>query len=310
MMLGLQRLGCRPVRRILWDYVAERLSEGLLETVERHLAGCSACRREAESLRQAQALLSAYRRVPIVPPRSDWHAVRERLMLLPQPLPPLPHERRRSRPVLSGGLIALLLIAALGYRDLRAFAPQSHFRPAASSTVVLTQPMPPKQVQPTAALIVKNPQGQQDKHVAEPKSIPVSIIRSTNAGEMTKGIAARDSANEGYSFALFPVPFSLNSPQPQTHRQDNAASRHYLVSAKRPGGMDSSPHFRPYKRRPGDGLQAMPDQDDSNGDRLAVAPNRGTLPVVDPNSYRQVGNEGAYIMPTLQPDPHDSDSPY
>jgi hypothetical protein len=78
-MKPLSRLTCRSVRRLLWEYAAERLSEGPMETVERHLADCENCRREMEALRRAQVALVAYRRQEPPASQANWQSLRQRL---------------------------------------------------------------------------------------------------------------------------------------------------------------------------------------------------------------------------------------
>ncbi|HZO87650.1 MAG TPA: anti-sigma factor [Chthonomonadaceae bacterium] len=141
-MSGFPFSACRAVQRALWDYAYNRLSEGPLEMVERHLPTCAACRSELESVRRTQALLAAYREQPPPPPRSDWEALRKRLI---EEVPaPAAREAHRQEPTVavvsvggarrysrssgiggwlpsvaySGGIAALLVVAALGYRLL------------------------------------------------------------------------------------------------------------------------------------------------------------------------------------------------
>lgn len=79
-MPGLRWAQCRRVRPVLWDYASERLSEGPMELVEQHLQTCAACRREVASLQNAQNFLSACRAVEEPAPRSDWNALRQRMV--------------------------------------------------------------------------------------------------------------------------------------------------------------------------------------------------------------------------------------
>ncbi len=143
-MLRFSRPACRKVQRALWDYANHRLSEGLMEIVERHLPDCSACRKELDSLRRAQCLLTAYRQETPPAPRTDWEDLRARLIeaghFAPQsayqPDPPVAlltaPKRERKRPtsgtgggwlpslMWSGGFAMLLLSAALSYHVFQA----------------------------------------------------------------------------------------------------------------------------------------------------------------------------------------------
>ena len=97
-MLGFGWLQCRHTRPALWDYASERLSEGPMEIVEKHLQACAVCRREVESLRNAQNFLSACRAEEEPAPSSDWNALRQRLLTqsparLPEPAMPRRHAR-------------------------------------------------------------------------------------------------------------------------------------------------------------------------------------------------------------------------
>jgi hypothetical protein len=141
-MFRIGRPTCRAVRRVLWDYAADRLSEGPMEMAERHLAECAACRREAESVRRAQSLLSACRQEPPPSPRSGWSELQDRLIgeglasprgvtvrSRPRALAPRWDHgggRRLQRPGgewlpkigLASGFASCLLLAAWGYRAL------------------------------------------------------------------------------------------------------------------------------------------------------------------------------------------------
>ena len=79
-MVGFRWAQCRRVRPVLWDYASERLSEGPMETVEQHLQTCGACRDEVVAARRAQQFLSACRACEEPAPRSDWNALRQRMV--------------------------------------------------------------------------------------------------------------------------------------------------------------------------------------------------------------------------------------
>lgn len=142
-MLRLFKARCRAVRGLLWDYTEERLSEGPMEMVEKHLHGCAACRREVESLRQAQSLLRAYRQQTPPAPRTGWDALRDQLMAEPSPMSApaagLQRHRRAAeergyivsgrsdrrsfwqpRFQLAGGMAVALFVTAVGFQMVRA----------------------------------------------------------------------------------------------------------------------------------------------------------------------------------------------
>ena len=99
-MLGFQWAQCRRVRPVLWDYASERLSEGPMELVEQHLQKCLACRAEVVTLQRAQQFLSACRAEEEPAPRSDWNALRQRIV--EENVTPLPQAAFASAPIAAG----------------------------------------------------------------------------------------------------------------------------------------------------------------------------------------------------------------
>lgn len=143
-MIKLWKAGCRPVRRLLWEYAEERLPEDAMERVERHLNSCASCRREIEGMRQAQKLLVAFRAQDPPPPRTGWATLRDRLTAEAGASLPAAHaghssrlplatleglysgDSRRTRrstwmPRLSltGSMAMVLLLGVFGYRTFR-----------------------------------------------------------------------------------------------------------------------------------------------------------------------------------------------
>jgi hypothetical protein len=116
------KLECRAIRRDLWDFAGDRLSEGPLERVERHLHQCASCRAEAEGLRRAQFALREVQQEIVPPPVTGWEALQRRLETEPQPI----DYGNAARPSLANGwmpklagataLACLLLTTAFGYR--------------------------------------------------------------------------------------------------------------------------------------------------------------------------------------------------
>ena len=74
-----KRWECRTVRQTLWDYAGERLSEGPMERVERHIENCTGCRQEMQAFRSAQSLLLTARQESPVPARSGWGDLQQRI---------------------------------------------------------------------------------------------------------------------------------------------------------------------------------------------------------------------------------------
>jgi hypothetical protein len=302
MMLGLARLQCRRVRHALWDYVAERLSEGPMETVERHLITCAACKREAESMRQAQGLLTACRREPIPAPRSDWNSLRARLQAEGQTMPravaehhPIVHSHlrhvdrlaatRRNRWVhslsRSGALACVFLLAAFGYRSLHMLN------------------MSNRQLKDT----------RQQFASTEQKSDGVRT-----SAETTDATQGYDPSTGGWD-ASAGNDFAANSPDPVVGRPTVEHSpmltaahkeRHPRIadalhlphekSSIQASSRDKALHFRPYKLRPEDALP----QTDAVEDRYAMS---NVVPI--PNS-----SNGIYATPSLTPVQYDGEAPY
>ncbi|MCS6775865.1 MAG: zf-HC2 domain-containing protein [Chloroherpetonaceae bacterium] len=74
-------LHCRHVRHALWDYVSDRLGEGTLEQVERHLRHCARCAREVEAIRRIHCLLQASQET-IPASRAGWQDLCDRIAAL------------------------------------------------------------------------------------------------------------------------------------------------------------------------------------------------------------------------------------
>ena len=128
---------CRSAQPLLWDYASERLSEEVMERVERHLGQCSSCHKELDSLKRAQGLLAACRAQEEPAPRSDWNDLQQRLVadglaqIAPSAGRRLPNSARRERVGIAGrapwtmqlatsaaGGFAAVLVLAFGYNAL------------------------------------------------------------------------------------------------------------------------------------------------------------------------------------------------
>ena len=130
-MIEFKLQACRAAQRDLWDYASERLAEGPMEQIERHLATCASCRREVTEWKRAQILLETAQAAPLPAARLGWMDLQARIAAdvaaFGPPRPDRRHTRqavsqliprRRAnpifilRPALAGG-IALTLAAVL-----------------------------------------------------------------------------------------------------------------------------------------------------------------------------------------------------
>lgn len=121
-MLEMFRFGCRTVRRDLWDFAGERLSEGPMEQVERHLIRCAACRKEVQAMQEAQRLLAVCREAT-PPSRAGWTDLRHRLAAeqpgrarMPEYQLSAPRSHWLPRLSMASGFASLLIVVALLYR--------------------------------------------------------------------------------------------------------------------------------------------------------------------------------------------------
>ncbi len=106
---------CNRILPLLWDYTSRRLPEGDLEEVERHIARCAHCRRQAKRFDRLPSIIASLTTGTIPEPISKWEDVRTRIL-------------RQSFPVISKSLsvpriwmfagAAALLIAGLGFGSL------------------------------------------------------------------------------------------------------------------------------------------------------------------------------------------------
>lgn len=129
-MLPLFKRQCNRIRPDLWDYIAERLPEGTLEQIERHLATCKACRNETEGLRRAQNLLLEARLEEPPAPKRGWGELQARLEreggAVLAYAPPVLDQQPRPRAIarwtpnfaMVGSCIMLFCSAGLTYRAL------------------------------------------------------------------------------------------------------------------------------------------------------------------------------------------------
>jgi len=311
----LKRLSCRAVRRVLWDYAADRLSEGPMETAERHLADCKACRGELESLRRAQQLLTACRQEVLPQPRSGWTELQNRLQLEAAASVPevrlsrravvaVPDDfgsgRRMRRPGgdwlpkigLASGFATCLILAALGYRAF--MSPNALLAPATR------QPGSPA-VSPSAP-----PSG---------RNLPVA--RKEHDGEGT----SRSAASALASFSGAPETSQIDDPRlitsvrtpirkdPRPRVSESQTPRLTSVVSIEPSRERREPpkqspaqsesdriRFKPYRATQSERLQAQRQAD--SGRYYATG------------SIQPVANSPRYLMDTLEPINHDDDTIY
>ena len=135
-MTKIKFYACRAAQRDLWDYAGERLAEGPLEQVERHLESCAKCRREAAQYRRAQGLLAtAQTNAAPQSARLGWSDLQQRIAadvaqfgeprpdkaVTRQAVSHLLESRRASRfaslrPTLAGGFALTLTFALFAHR--------------------------------------------------------------------------------------------------------------------------------------------------------------------------------------------------
>ncbi|MCX6382724.1 MAG: zf-HC2 domain-containing protein [Armatimonadetes bacterium] len=129
-MFPLFKRQCKRVQPDLWDYIAERLPEGTLEIIERHLLTCKSCRTEADALRRTQNMLLEVRLEEPPTPKQGWNDLQARLEqdagALLTYAPPFMATENRTRTIVRwmpnfamvGSCIMLFCCAGLTYRTL------------------------------------------------------------------------------------------------------------------------------------------------------------------------------------------------
>jgi hypothetical protein len=221
-MLRFSHPACRAVQRALWDYANHRLSEELLERVERHLPDCAECQSELASLRRAQSLLHACRQQEIPPPCSDWETLRQRLIeeghVFTRPgfaathtiearvaVAAAPSRRRNRPPTGSGGgwlpsmmwssvIAILLLCAAFGYRvqaHARTVAPKPSITPNRANLSAESPSVPGTTDRPQAV------SSQEESSVRWPNYIVVPASSERNAERLSSTPTNADSQMPG-----------------------------------------------------------------------------------------------------------------
>jgi hypothetical protein len=299
-----------------------------METVERHLALCVACRRETESLRRAQGLLAACRQTPIPPPRSDWNALRARLQLegkphthevepLPLHLPrtstgltsigftsagptsvglverQMPRRHNRWLPSLAASTacaVALLLVA-VGYRILHAPAPALKGgapQPLAANAGKLSS---------TLKLAAADTTNREARPAAPKAANPYNNSAWIN----TPALIADTVRPVGASRRLSnPLRRAIPAFAHGRSELKLAANRRHGRRIQVADGQKQTPdslHFRPYTPRPEDALPS------GGGDE-----GRYALDSVVPVS--NAGASDAYPMPSVRPVQNHSNAPY
>lgn len=101
---------CKQISDLLWDYAAQRLPEANRARVERHLAVCPTCRKEAAAFCATVEQVAMYRQTPVPSSETGWQEVQQRLSAVQPALFPA---ARRSGMSLAWGLAAVCGIALL-----------------------------------------------------------------------------------------------------------------------------------------------------------------------------------------------------
>lgn len=271
---------CRAIRLLLWDYASNRISEGPLETVEKHLADCEACRAELASLSRAQQLLCSARQNPPPSPRSDWHTLRARLEALPTPALQAVHAQRRAslwQPAFQTAALAVLCVA-LGSGSTYMAA---SLRPASSS-------LWPSKVRQTDASGPGQPvfaPFSRANRATEIDKLQVSLVTAIMKAQpicLQDPTEVRDNGSPGQ-----PDKTAARAKRPAFSRMqqnDRLIPVQHFPGPVRPD--DSMPHFKHYTPQPDD----APELVDSASPK--------------PGPYEPVG------MPFFQPDGHDGEHPY
>lgn len=209
-MLLLRWAQCRSAQPLLWDYASERLSEEIMERVERHLGQCASCHKELDALKRAQGLLAGCRAQEEPAPRSDWNDLQQRLVAdgLAQIAPSVAGRRvqnsaRRERVGMAGrapwtmqlatsaaGGFAAVLVLAFGYnaRNLHnapSVASGADVRSIAAKSAVPAVPAVPALPVQVAPSPLVSPQDAQ---------FVASVIKVINSVSAGGGSIANDSA--------------------------------------------------------------------------------------------------------------------
>jgi hypothetical protein len=199
---------CRGIERDLWDYAGDRLSEGPLERVERHLQQCASCAQEVEGMRRAQSGLKELCQEVIPPPATGWEAIARRLEHEPTPVLERRIFARCERRVFAGDWLPsmaaasvvslLMLVGAFGYRSLQSDPAPTTQSPA--SRAALSSSSAPSQEttamqdttesEPSPDDLLKSPLREppvsRPSDVASAPSVPMRMVRGTAPTSMRK----------------------------------------------------------------------------------------------------------------------------
>lgn len=100
-MIRFKFQACRAAQRELWDYAGERLAEGPMEQVERHLEVCASCRREVTEWKKAQNLLENAQAAPLPTARLGWRDLQARIASDVAAFGPPRPDKRHTRQVVA-----------------------------------------------------------------------------------------------------------------------------------------------------------------------------------------------------------------
>ncbi len=263
-MFPLFKRQCKSVQPDLWDYVAERLPEGTLEKIERHLTTCKVCRQEAETLRHAQNMLLEARLEEPPAPRQGWSDLQARLdretTTVLTYAPPVMATETRVRALarwtpsfaMVGSCVMLFCSAGLTYRMFSLQQNMAHF---------VNAPAPINNVSLTSASVTKKTTSAPRNPISLVERPPVFSDNSKRQGSSTKAassIADRMRAQRdensihlvpaGYvsnpeitdpapkpSMLKYAKPSSQGAERPKTSHAD----REYIMGTLTPTSRDS-----------------------------------------------------------------------
>lgn len=100
-----EKMECRSIDRLLWDYAAMTLCEPDMEKVEAHIGRCRTCAKKSEAYASVVGVVKTGRLVRMPESGATWHDLRATLEMERRDLPII--RSRRNIPVLAFGSLAI-----------------------------------------------------------------------------------------------------------------------------------------------------------------------------------------------------------